>query len=137
MVALKNISAYSAPPPKVGGGKIGSGPLYMLADVKTAVGKGEGVNLWTRGCVEDVRSLGLDDRGVSILICKLSSDDYRDSEWCCSGNNNIIAACDSYVLKTREFCEAAMKHMDVEYFMKFALKKNGDLVIVASCHLSS
>jgi len=137
MVSFRNISAYSAPPPKIGGGKIGSGPLYTLADVKAAVCKGEGVNLWTRSCVEDVRSLGLDAIGVADLICKLSSGDYRDSEWCCSGNKNIIAACDSYILKTREYCEAALKFMDVEYFMKFALKKNGDLVVVASCHLSS
>jgi len=135
MVAFKNISAYSAPAPNAGGVKIGLVPLYSLPDVKAAARKR--VNLWAKDCIEDVRLLGLDEMGVASLICRLSPSDYRDSEWCCNGNNKVIAACDSYVLKAREYCEVAFKYIDVEYFIKFALKKNGDLVIVASCHLSS
>jgi len=136
MVALRNISAYSAPPEN-GGTKISSGPLYPLADVKAAVRKVDGVHLWSRDCAEDVRSLSIDETGVADLICKLSSEGYRDSEWCKGRNDHFVAACDSYVLREREYNEVAYKYMDVEYFMKFALKKNGDLVLVASCHLSS
>ncbi len=135
MVAFKNISAYDATPPEdQGRGKIIGGPLYSLDNIKV---KGNKIYLATPKCIKDTRNLGFDNDGVSRLLNQLSSSDYKYSEWCCCGGNGTnYAACDAYVLKRHEYNEKTFSTNEIEYFLKFALKKNGDVVIVVSCHLS-
>lgn len=135
MVAFKNISAYDATTLDAHGrAKISGGPLYSLDEIKV---KGNKIHLATPKCIKDARNLGFDDDGVSKLLSQLSPRDYKYSEWCCCGTSGIhYAACDAYVLKRHEYNETTFSTNEIEYFLKFALKKNGDLVIVVSCHLS-
>ena len=72
---------------------------------------------------------------VASLLGHLSPAHYRDSEWCTNGRN-ALAACDSYVLHRVEWVATAGKEMGVEYFLKFAVGKAGQLVLLVSCHLS-
>ena len=69
------------------------------------------------------------------LLGHLRPADYRDSEWCTNGRN-ALAACDAYALRRVEWVAAAGKEMGVEYFVKFAVGKTGQLVLLVSCHLS-
>ena len=134
MVSFVNISAYDAQPPESEGRKkINGGPLYLLDDVKEKSGK---VKLITRKCTKDVQNLGFGEEGVSQLLNQLVKTDYLNSEWCqCGDAGTHYAACDAYRVCQYEYNEAKCKNEQHEYYLKFALKKNGDLVLIVSCHI--
>ena len=76
-----------------------------------------------------------DLEAVAGLLGHLRPADYRDSEWCTNGRN-ALAACDAYALRRLEWVASAGREMGVEYFVKFAVGKAGQLVLLVSCHLS-
>lgn len=71
---------------------------------------------------------------VAELIQGLRKDCYIDSEWCENGKG-AWAACDAYSIKRLETALASGKSMTVEYFVKFAVSKTGQLVLLVSCHV--
>lgn len=135
MVSLIIVSEYDrcegAPS---GRQKIPNGPLYALQRVKEVCSNETRIQLWTRRSVRDAQTLELDTRDVAALVQELDDRDYVDSEWCQSGK--AWAACDAYRLARRERRADLNKSLFVEYFLKFAVAKTGQLVLVASCHLS-
>lgn len=134
MVISRNLSAYNGVPPAEGEArKISGGPLYELAKIKALATVG--VLLVTKKCQDNATRLGLEPADVGQLIEKLSASDYRDSEWCETGKAWL--GCDAYVLMQTEYNEAARKDYQHEYFLKFAIGKNGLVVMVISCHLSN
>lgn len=136
MVISRNLSAYNDVPPTDGEGrKISSGPLYELAKIKALATAKQGVLLVTKKCQDNATRLGLEPADVGQLIGKLSASDYRDSEWCEMGKAWL--GCDAYVLTQTEYNEVARKDYQYEYFLKFAIGKNGLVVMVISCHLSN
>lgn len=137
MVGMVVVSEYSLNPPAKGQGrvKIASGPLYELARVQKLAAAG-GLNTWTDRCDRAVYDLFAGDlEAVAGLLGHLRPGDYRDSEWCTNGRN-ALAACDAYALRRVEWVASAGKEMSVEYFVKFAVGKTGQLVLLVSCHLS-
>lgn len=132
MVVFENASAYDAAP-QPGGTKIPGGPVYDLQAVQAVARKC--FVLWTRKCTRDVRSLALDDEDICGLIDQLTAAHYRDSEWCCNGKQ-WVAACDSYVVVKEVYSDVAHKFLDEEYFLKFAINKKGQMLLIVSCHLS-
>lgn len=137
MVIMIVVSEYSLNPPADGQGrvKIASGPLYGLARVQQLAAAG-GLNTWTDRCDKTVYDLFAGDlEAVAGLLGHLCPGDYRDSEWCTNGRN-ALAACDAYALRRVEWVASAGKEMGVEYFVKFAVGKAGQLVLLVSCHLS-
>lgn len=136
MVIYRNLSAYNGVPPAEGEArKISGGPLYELAKIKALATAKPGVLLVTKKCQDNATRLGLEPADVGQLIGKLSASDYRDSEWCETGKAWL--GCDAYVLTQTEYNEAARKDYQHEYFLKFAIGKNGLVVMVISCHLSN
>lgn len=139
MVKIFVLSEYStSPPTQLGGGriKIEGGPLYDLARVKQLAGNPDGIYLFTRTCIGEVRKLfDSDTEQVSALMQALESRDYIDSEWCENGKSGV-AACDVYCIRRSELIAATGKSVTLEYFVKFAVGKNGKLVLLVSCHLS-
>lgn len=136
MVILRNLSAYNGVPPVKGETrKISGGPLYELTKVKELATAQYGVLLVTRKCQDNATQLGLEPADVGQLIEKLGASDYRDSEWCETGKAWL--GCDAYVLKQSAYNAAARKDYPYEYFLKFAIGKNGLVVMVISCHLSN
>ncbi|KQB60792.1 hypothetical protein AE621_03740 [Acidovorax sp. SD340] len=124
-------------PPEDGQGrvKIASGPLYELTRVQKLAAAG-GLNTWTDRCDKAVYDLFAGDlEAVAGLLGHLRPGDYRDSEWCTNGRN-ALAACDAYALRRVEWVASVDKEMGVEYFVKFAVGKAGQLVLLVSCHLS-
>jgi len=134
MVSLNNISAYDAQPPqKKGRNKISGGPLYSLEKVKE---KSEKVKFITQKCIKDVQNLGFGEEEVSQLLNQLREADYIDSEWCqCGKAGTCYAACDAYRASQYEYNAEKFKSEKHEYYLKFALKKSGDLVLIVSCHI--
>lgn len=139
MVKIFILSQYStSPPTELGGGriKIDGGPLYDLATVKQLVEDPDCINLFTRTCIGEVRKLfDSDTEQVAALIQALDQQDYIDSEWCENGKTGV-AACDAYRIRRAEVVAATGKPMTTEYFLKFAIGKTGQLVLLVSCHLS-
>ena len=136
MVKIFIVSEYSLNPPEDGQGrvKIAKGPLYDLARVQRLATAG-GLNTWTDRCDKAVYELFAGDlEAVAGLLGHLRPADYRDSEWCTNGRN-ALAACDAYALRSLEWVASAGKEMGVEYFVKFAVGKAGQLVLLVSCHL--
>ncbi len=139
MVKIFVLSQYiTSPPSQLGGGriKIDGGPLYDLATVKQLVDNPDCINLLTRTCISDVQKLfDSDTEQVAALIQALGPQDYIDSEWCETGKSSV-AACDAYRIRRAEVMAATGKSMTTEYFLKFAIGKTGQLVLLVSCHLS-
>lgn len=136
MVIIVVVSEYSLNPPLDGQGrvKIANGPLYDLARIQRLATAG-GLNTWTDGCDKTVYELFAGDlAAVADLFGHLGPVDYRDSEWCTNGRS-AWAACDAYALRRLEWVASAGKEMRVEYFLKFAVGKAGQLVLLVSCHL--
>ena len=134
MVPLRNLSAYNGDPPLAGNTrKLLVGPLYGLSVVQALTHTPSALSLWTQKCKRDVANLGFDTADVGELIRELTERDYRDSEWCENGRG-AWAACDAYTLRRLEFLEKAGKSLPMEYYLKFALSKNGTLLLMVSCH---
>lgn len=114
--------------------KIPGGPLYDLGRIQHLCVDTKKLILWTRKCASDVQGLALEVTGVAALIAELGPDCYIDSEWCQS--RKAWAACDAYRLARWEEVEHAGKRMKMEYFLKFAIGRTGQVLLVASCHLS-
>lgn len=140
MVKIFVLSEYSTSPPTqlgVGRIKIEGGPLYELARVQQLVGNPDCINLFTRTCIGEVHKLfDSDTEQVAALIQALDLRDYIDSEWCENGKSGV-AACDAYCIRRTEVVAATGRSMAVEYFLKFAVSRTGQLVLLVSCHLST
>lgn len=110
-------------------------PLYELDRVKALVQDEARLALWTRKCRRDVRELFDNDlTEVAALIRSLQPSDYLDSEWCANGQD-AWAACDAYRIRRKEAASRPGASITVEYFLKFAIGKTGQLLLLVSCHV--
>lgn len=136
---VKNIvvSEYSLNPPNgdLGRLKIAGGPLYELERVQALAAAGS-LASWTSRCDKTIYELFAGDLAmVARLLLAVRRESYRGSEWCTNGLR-AWAACDAYTLRQFEWVAAADKYMPVTYFLKFAVGKSGQLLLLVSCHLS-
>ena len=109
------------------------GPLYCIEDVKT-LARPESIRFVTQKCEADVANLGWDHDDVAELLGELTSQHYRDSEWCLICGS-LFFPCDAYSICRMEFIPAARKQLPIEYFVKLAIGTSGNLVLIVSCHL--
>jgi hypothetical protein len=141
MVNTINLSSYPGSPPlsenadrKISGGS----PLYGKQLVNTLLNQGESViRPWTRKCISDLKKYSFDNSDVvDLLQCVLATGVFKGAEWCVAKPGGAWAACDSYQVLRGEWVEYAHKNMQVEYYVKFAVGKQGHLSLMVSCHLS-
>ena len=85
---------------------------------------------------EDSLSKMSDADVLELLKCALTTGIFKGSEWCVAKPGGSWAACDSYQVIRSEWVENAHKNMQFEYYVKFAIGKSGDLILIVSCHLS-
>lgn len=119
--------------------KIADGPLYPAGEVLALLDREreQAIELWTRKCKSDVQKYGLNlDDLYGLLDEALRNGSYRGSEWCVQRPNGPWAACDAYRLFRNEWIENARKFMKMEYYLKFAMARSGQLLLLVSCHLS-
>ena len=136
-----NVSAYMGQPPAQAGDErthIVGGPLYPVADVLQLLEAGDDkTTLCTRKCIQDVARLDYEIAEVRQLIRQaITEGHYLNSEWCLQQPTGPWAACDSYCLQRSEWVEYAHKDMRFEYYVKFAIGKTGQLLLLVSCHMS-
>jgi hypothetical protein len=133
MVSVRILSQYQEgfSPDKLQGSarKITSGPLYCLVTVNKLLTKKpeESINLATKNSKRDTANLSWDKQDVAQYLKQAINNpgNYLCSEWA-KLSEKACAACDVYRLTT----------LECEYYFKFAIHKNGNLVLVVSCHLS-
>lgn len=139
MVNNINVSRYQGQIPS--GSKadlaISDMPLYPAEEVMVLLEQRgeEAIKAWTNKCIRDVQSLGWDNSDLLELIRQaLQGGRYLNSQWCMQKPGGPWAACDSYHLRRSEWIEAAHKNMQCEYYIKYAIGKTGQLLLLASCH---
>lgn len=136
MVSKVNVSAYVGTPTASGTLKIPGGPLYKPDQVLQMLEKGEEVfSLWTNKCISDAKKYQFEMVDIAGLIkSAISSNGYRDSEWCEQKPGGPWAACDAYSFSRHEWSHVAYKEIAFDYFVKFAISKTGSILLIVSCH---
>ena len=119
------------------------GPIYSLDRVVALAQDASRVNLWTRNSIKRAQSLhgtstiqfDSDTEYIASLLVELGANGtYLKSEWCENGKD-AVAACDSYKLVRQEWAAESNKLVSVEYYLKFALSKSGNVILVISNHI--
>lgn len=136
---LINVSAYQGGLPQSDGDRvINEGPLYNVQDLLVILQQGDEKTIpWTRDCISDLQKLAYDTADARELIRDaVTQGQYLNSLWCVQRPTGPWAACDAYRLVRSEWIEYAYKEMRVEYYIKFAIGKNGKILLLVSCHVS-
>lgn len=139
MVNNINLSLYSGFLPlnlNTNNRKIPGGPLYGKTSVLSLLSGGEDIiKPWTRDCVKDLQQLSFDNNDViDLLKHALDMGKFKGSAWCQSKPGGAWAACDSYQVFRDEHNKYMDKELQVEYYIKFAIGKNNNLILTISCH---
>lgn len=138
MVNTKNVSLFGGTPPSPmqGRAKIPGGPLYKADEVIRALATAP-PRFATSKCAANAQDLAISaEQAGQMIASAINRGRYRDSEWCVLGNNGTVAACDAYVLTETGWNDAAHREMECEYYLKFAIGKAGNIVLMISCHTS-
>ena len=123
----------------------GGKPLYDLNEVLDIAENHEQIKLMTSKCVTNVQELWVEasdqhetqEHFVYQLLTELRSNGkYLKSEWCFNGKKAYVAA-DSYSLNRHEYIPHLKKTIQVDYYLKFSIGNNGNLVYMISCKLSN
>lgn len=133
-----NVSLYrEAPPPDTEDGdgrKISGGPLYSSETISLLASSSK-FQFWSNGAITDQRKWSLTVERAAYLVQEaLVHGKFRNSEWCLARPGGPWAACDVYLVTTREWIEAAHKEMAITYYLKFAISKTGQMLLSASNH---
>lgn len=130
-----NISAFAGPKPSNDvDRKYPQGPVYAVADVLRLAAQGA-LQFWTRGAARDAQKWKLDTADCANLIhLALHSGRFMGSEWCQQQPQGPWAMCDAYSVTRQEWHEHAGKHLNVSYYLKFAISQTGQLLLMASNH---
>ena len=141
MVSVKIVSRYNENPPSTERTdlKIPSGPLYPAEEVIALLeSRGSaGVSLWTRKCINDLQKYEWDTEDAAELITTaLQHGRFIGAEWCTQKEDGPWVAADAYAVSRREWVAYAHREMNIEYYVKFAISKTGQILLLISCHLS-
>jgi len=138
MVNTVNLSRYPGNPPKADvSRKITGGPLYSAEELLLILEKG--VNSFTpitNRCLVDLERFELshDDINLLLRLC-VASGRFKGSEWCRGNKAGHWLACDAYSVCRQEWITASSKYMTIEYYLKFAIGKTGQVILMVSCHV--
>ncbi|MEQ1740973.1 MAG: hypothetical protein ABL869_00505 [Candidatus Nitrotoga sp.] len=126
------------PPPKGTSDKkrkIAGGPKYSKAEVLPLL-EVLAIRIWTVKCGLDIAKLGLELTEVADIVTEaISNGEFKCSEWCSQNPDGPEAICDAYVLIRSEWNKAARKYIKCEYYIKLAINKGGNVLLLVSCHI--
>lgn len=133
-----NVSRYNGTPPDQGAPdsarRINGGPIYDQQEVSDLALK-IAVELWTRESQRDARKWYGDTEDVANLIeIAVKKGRFLGSFWCNQKPNGPWAACDSYQLNQRYWCDKRGKNVEQTDYLKFAISKTGSLLLSISNH---
>jgi hypothetical protein len=137
MVDTLRRQPWTEPPDPLPGKRRKPGPIYDLAAVQARL-TGDAVFLATQRCRNAVQDMDWDHDDVARLIRALTSQDYRNSEWC-ESSGGVITDADVYMLYYDPIDQCRgdrARHR--RYYVKFGFRPNDHrlMVMVFSCHLS-
>lgn len=93
------------------------------------------VNFWSRGAVADQQKWKISAEDAADLVhAALHTGRYLGAEWCVQKPNGPWAACDAYVVSRVEWNPYASKDLTVTYYLKYAISKTGQVLLMASNH---
>lgn len=140
MVSYTNVSRYGGVPPTDAEERRieTSAPLYAAPEVEGILGDpGCHVVPWTAKAANDAKTLGLDETELKDLLrVAVSEGRYRGAVWCIQRPEGPWAACDEYELTRIELAPASGNSIRCHYYVKFAIARTGQAILVVSCHLS-
>jgi hypothetical protein len=111
-------------------------PIYPAADVLGVLNRGVvAARLFTIDSGVDVANHGLSLKDVVELLKDAVQDGiYKGSQWCRQAPKGPIAACDAYMIKRYEV--TGHHRRSIKYYLKFAIDRSGNLLLIFSCHPS-
>lgn len=112
------------------------GPIYA-ADTILELAVANRVTLWSKGAITEAQKWGFDNKDVCELVtAALRNGRYRDSVWCLGGNGSkrTWAACDVYTFSRVEEVSWSPHPQTMTYYVKLAIGKTGQMLLIASCH---
>jgi len=133
-----NVSRFPGPlPDEVAAGgdrSIGAALIYDTAEI-LALAEAENVQLWSNGARRDAAKWSLDIPDLSrLIVAALQRGRFLGVEWCESRRGGPWAACEAWVITQREWVETAGKYMGLTYYLKFAISRTGNILLMASNH---
>lgn len=133
-----NVSRYDGTPPQPGAVgrtlKIPGGPLYKKEDV-ISLASSESIFLWTKDAARDAQKWYGNTSEIALLIVEaIKTGKFKGSFWCSQKPKGPWAACDSYLLTQRYWCEETGKNIERKDYLKFAISKNGKVLLSISNH---
>ena len=116
--------------------KLSGGPLHPAHEILELLANDSShVIPWTEKCIKDVQKWELDGDDLRELAeLAIRNGRFKGAEWCKQKPQGPWAACDAYSVIRREWIAAAHREMDMEYYIKFAISKTGNILLLASCH---
>jgi hypothetical protein len=139
---MKNISQYDGVVPNSEKPELTISATTALYDENQVLAlleeKGaNGFTAWTRGCISDLTKWELDhDEVLNLIRLCFRTGKFLGAEWCQQRPNGSWAACDAYRIFRNEKLKYADKDITIEYYLKFAISKTGQLLLLVSCHPS-
>lgn len=131
-----NISAFNGEPPQGDppNRKYAHGPVYPVVQVLDLAEK-TALQFWSKGSALDAQKWKIDTNDASSLVVQaIKTGQYLASEWCQQRPHGPWAMCDAYKVTRYDWIENAGKNMLVSYYLKFAISKTGQLLLMASNH---
>ena len=124
-------------PPREGAyRKISGGPLYEAGDVLDLLSP-HTVKIWTPSCQRDVLNWGLGDEDICELVkIAVRPNQFYGSEWCLQEADGSWAACDAYTVEYWKWRPSARIKSGVKFYVKFAIEREGEKLLLVSCHPS-
>ncbi len=131
-----NVSRYEGPPPTddLQQRRHPNGPVYPRVEVEN-LARTVALAFWTKGSARDAQKWKIDTTDVAhLVVLALSTGQYLHSEWCQQQPQGPWAMCDAYRVTQHVWNEQAHKVMPTTWYLKFAISKTGQLLLMASNH---
>lgn len=104
--------------------------MDVVALAKTGV-----LTFWTKGSARDAQKWKIDIIDTAqLIVLALSTGQYLHSEWCQQQPHGPWAMCDAYKVIHHAWNEQAHKELPTTWYLKFAISKTGQLLLMASNH---
>lgn len=95
----------------------------------------EVINFWTEKCIRDSAKYAFShDDAKDFIREAVCNGKHTGSEWCIKEPHGVWAACDVYEVLVDVWDPEAEDFVKKEYYLKFAIGKDRNIILTVSCH---
>ncbi|THB63506.1 MAG: hypothetical protein D6B27_12110 [Gammaproteobacteria bacterium] len=110
-------------------------PIYSKDEVIEAIRSNAKIAPYTERCINNLSILNLEIKDMPELLMKVvNSGEHINSQWCLNTKGTTWAASDSYVYRYEHYIEHIHKYLPCEYYVKFAIGKTGNIILLVQIH---